>query len=353
VIARNSSFAYKGKSVNVQQIGKELGVLYILEGSVQKAGDRVRITAQLIDTTTGYHLWSENYDRDLSDIFALQDEVTLKIMTAMQIKLTAGEQARLWEGQTTNIQAFDRQMRGIECFFRINEKDNKQARQLFKEAISLDKASAMSHALLGFTHILDLLFRWSKSPLQSFEEAEKNAEKALDLNDSLDFSHILLGWTYLFKRQHDKAIKEGERAIELNPNGAEAHVQLAFILILSDNTALAIKLLKRALRLNPIPPSYYYDFLAFAYRNSGDYEKAIKLAEKSLRGNPDQLTGYLTLAASYSLLNRTEEAHKAVEEVLRINPDFSLEYYAKTLPYKRQETADKFVEALRKAGLPE
>ena len=353
VIARNSSFAYKGKSFNVQQVGKELGVLYVLEGSVQKAGDRVRITAQLIDTTTGYHLWSENYDRDLSDIFALQDEITVKLINTMQIKLTYGEQARLWEQELTNIQAFDKQMRGTECFFRLNEKDNKQARQLFKETINLDKASAMSYALLGFTHMLDLVYRWSKSPLQSFAEAEKNAGKALDLNDSLDLAHILLGWTYLFKRQHGKAIKEGERAIELNPNGAEAHAQLAFILILSDKTDLAIKLLKRAFRLNPIPPSYFYDFLAMAHRNNGDYEKAIKLAEKGLIGNPDQLTVYLTLTTSYSLLNRTEEAHKAVEEVLRINPDFSLEYYAKTMPYKRQETADKFVEALRNAGLPE
>ena len=353
VIARNSSFAYKGKSVNVQQIGKKLGVRYVLEGSVQKAGDRVRITAQLIDATTGYHLWSENYDRNLSDIFALQDEITVKLINTMQIKLTYGEQARLWEQELTDIQAFDKQMRGTECFFRFNEKDNKQARQLFEESITFDKSSAMSYALLGFTHMLDLVYRWSQFPLRSFEEAEKNAQKALSFNESLDLGHILLGWTYLFKRQHDEAIKEGERAIELNPNGAEAHAQLAFILILSDKTELAIKLIKRAFRLNPIPPSHYYDFLAMAHRNNGDYEKAIKLAEQGLVGNPDQLAVYLTLTTSYSLLNRTEEARKAAEEVLRIDPDFSLEYYANTMPYKRQETADKFIDALRKAGLPE
>jgi adenylate cyclase len=353
VIARNSSFAYKGKSVNVQQIGKKLGVRYVLEGSVQKAGDRVRITAQLIDATTGYHLWSENYDRNLSDIFALQDEITVKLINTMQIKLTYGEQARLWEQELTDIQAFDKQMRGTECFFRFNEKDNKQARQLFEESITFDKSSAMSYALLGFTHMLDLVYRWSQFPLRSFEEAEKNAQKALSFNESLDLGHILLGWTYLFKRQHDEAIKEGERAIELNPNGAEAHAQLAFILILSDKTELAIKLIKRAFRLNPIPPSHYYDFLAMAHRNNGDYEKAIKLAEQGIVGNPDQLAVYLTLTTSYSLLNRTEEARKAAEEVLRIDPDFSLEYYANTMPYKRQETADKFIDALRKAGLPE
>ena len=143
VIARNSSFAYKGKSVNVQQVGKELGVRYVLEGSVQKAGDRVRITAQLIDTITGFHLWSENYDRELSDIFALQDELTTKLMEIMQIKLTFGEQARLWVGGTTNIQAYDRHMRGNDCFFRNNEKDNKQAQQFYEEAINIDNAYAM------------------------------------------------------------------------------------------------------------------------------------------------------------------------------------------------------------------
>ena len=139
----------------------------------------MRITAQLIDATTGYHLWSENYDRDLSDIFALQDEITLKLIDTMQIKLTFGEQARLWEGGTTSIQAYDMQMRGIDCFFRNNEKDNKQAQQFYKEAINIDKNYASAYAMLGFTHIFDLFFEWSKSPIKSFEQAEKCAENAL------------------------------------------------------------------------------------------------------------------------------------------------------------------------------
>ncbi|RLC05574.1 MAG: adenylate/guanylate cyclase domain-containing protein [Deltaproteobacteria bacterium] len=353
VIARNSSFAYKGQSISVKQIARELGVKYILEGSVQKAGDRVRITAQLINATTGYHMWSERYDRDLSDIFALQDEITMKLISAMMVNLTAGEQARLWEGGTTNIQAYDRLMRGHNCFIRNNEKDNKQAQQFYKEAIKIDKDWSFPYAMIGFTHLFNLLYRWSKSPIKSFEEAEKNVEKALILNASLDIAHSLLGWIYLFKRQHDMAIKEGERAIELNPNGAEAHGQLAFILCLSDETELAIKLLKRALRLDPIPPPHFYIILAMAYRNKGRYEKAIELSEKGLVGNPDQLAVYLTLAASYWFLNQTEKAHKAVEEVLRIDPNFSLEYHAKTMPYKNQETGDKFADALRKAGLPD
>jgi adenylate cyclase len=353
VIARNSSFAYKGKSLSVKQIAQELGVRYILEGSVQKAGNRVRITAQLIDSTTGYHLWSENYDRDLSDIFALQDEITLKLINTMQIKLTFGEQARLWEGATTNIQAYDKLMRGNECFFRLNEKDIKQAQQFYKEAIDIDKAFALAYAMLGFTHMFDLMFRWSESPIQSFEQAERCSKNAFALNESLDVAHLLSGWINLFKRQHDEAIKDGKRAIELNPNGAEAHAHFAFILCFSDEIELAIKLIKRAFRLNPIPPPHFYIFLAMAYRNNEQYEKAIGASKKGLSGNPDQLPGYLSLAASYSSLNLAEKARNAVEEVLRINPNFSLEHYANTLPFKNHEKLDKFINALRKAGLSE
>jgi len=353
VIGRNSSFAYKGKSITTKQIAQELGVRYILEGSVQKAGDRVRITAQLIDATTDYHMWSERYDRDLSDMFVLQDEITMKLIFAMQINLTSGEQARLWGGGGTNIQAFDWLMRGNDCFLRNNEKDNKQAQQFYKKAIDIDKTYTWSYVMLGFTHLFDLLYRWSKSPLKSFEEAETCAEKALALDDSLDLTHILWGWIFLFRRQYDEAIKEGEQAIVLNPNGAEAHIHLAFILCLSGETELGIKTAKRAFRLNPIPLPHYYIILAMAYRNNRQYEKAIELSEKGLIVSPDQLSVYLTLAASYIFLNRTEEAHKAVIEILRIDPNFSIKYHAKTMPYKHQEIGDKFIDALRKAGLPE
>ena len=353
VIARNSSFAYKGKSIKIKQIAQELGVKFILEGSVQRAEERVRITAQLIDATTDYHMWSESYDRELTDIFALQDEITLKLMNTMQIKLAFGEQARLWEGVTTNIQAYDIHMRGMECFLRNNQKDNKQAQRFYNEAINIDKDYALSYVMLGFAHMFDLLYRWSSSPIKSFEEAEECAKTALTLNDSLDLAHLIMGWVYLFKRQHNEAIKEGERAVELNPNGAEAHIQLSFILCLSDDTELAIKMAKRAFRLNPIPLPHYYIILAMAYRNNRQYVKAIELSEKGLIDNPDQLSVYLTLAATYIYLNRTEEAQRAAEEVLRIDPNFSIKYHATTMPYKRKETGDRFSEALRKAGLPD
>ena len=206
--------------------------------------------------------------------------------------------------------------------------------------------------MMGLAHLFDLLYGWSASPIKSFEQAEACAEEALALNDSLDFAHLISGWISVFKRQYDEAIKAGERAIQLNPNGAEAHAQLAYILCMSDETESAIKLIKRAFRLNPIPLPHFYVILAMAYRNNEQYDKAIAVAEKAVSDNPDLLAAYLTLAASYTFLNRTEEAQKAVADILRITPNFSLEYYANTLPYKNQETTDRYVEALRKAGLP-
>jgi len=353
VIARNSSFAYKGKSVSTKQIAHELGVKYILEGSVQMAGDRVRITAQLIDAATDYHMWSEHYDRDLTDIFALQDEITMQLISAMTINLTEGEQARLWAGETQSLQAYDRYMRGNDCFLRNNKKDNKQARHFFKEAINIDNTWVLPYVLLGNTHCTDLMFGWSESPIQSFEEAEKNSQKALAINDSHDLVHGLLGFIYLLKREHDKAIKEAKQAIDLNPNGAEAHFYLGFILCCSDKIESAIKMLKRAFRLNPIPPTHYYYILATAYRMNGEYEKAIGLAKEVLKSSPDQLEAYLLLVVSYSLSDRLQESRQAAEEVMRIDPDFSIKRVSKTFPYKHQETIDKIIYALRKGGLPE
>lgn len=353
VIARNSSFAYKDRSIGAKQIARELGVKYILEGSVQKSGERVRITAQLIDAITDYHMWSETYDRDLSDIFALQDEITMKLIHSMGVNLTYGEQARLWQGATTKIEAYDMQQRGAEYFLRYNKKDNKQARQFFNEAIKIDKSFAIAHATLGLTYLLDLFLGWSKSPAESFEQVEKCAETVLALEDSLDFGHILSGYVNLLKRQYDEAIKEGERAIELNPNGAEAHHGLGLILYLSGETESAIKLLDRAFRLNPIPPSHYYSSMAAAYRNNEQYEKAIEFAKKCIVDSPDNLLAHLILASSFSILNLAEEARNAAEQIIRIDPNFSVKNWGMTMPYKDQGTLDKIKEAFRKAGLPE
>jgi adenylate cyclase len=353
VIARNSSFAYKGKPISIKQIARELGVKYILEGSVQRAGDRVRITAQLIDATTDYHLWSENYDRDLEDIFALQDEIALKIIDIMHIKFTLGEQARLWAGMTNNIQAYDMFMRGNECFYGFSGQDIAEARKFAKAAIDLDKEYALAYVLLGATLWFDLALGKSKSPLMDLEDIEKCALKALKLNDSLDLAHGLLGSVHLSKSQHQKAIEEGNKAVALNPNGAEAHAMLALILTHSGNHEKAIEFMKRAFRLNPIPPPHYYSNLGTAYCMNGQYLEAIEACKKAIIKSPDFLVPYLIIAASYSSLEKYEKARKTVAEILRIEPKFSVEIMAMYAPFEQKTDLENLREGIRKAGLPE
>jgi len=351
VIARNSTFTYKGKPVKVQQVAEELGVRYVLEGSVRKAGDKVRVTAQLVDAQTGHHLWAERYDRDLKDIFALQDEITMKIVTALRVKLTDGEQARLSAKGTDNLEAYLKYLQGREYGYRFNEEDNVLARQMAKEAIALDPNYAGPYTLMAVTHMMDVWLGWTKSPRESLERTEKLAQKALSIDDSYAHAHVLLGYVYLLKRRHDNSIAEMERAVALAPNASYNIAAFAFALNLAGSPEEAIVWYKKAIRLDPIPRALYFLQLGHIYRNAGRYEEAISTLKKALPRNPDNLLVHLHLAASYNSLNRKEEAHAEAAEVLRIDPKFSLQYFAKTIPYKDQADTERLVEALHKAGL--
>jgi adenylate cyclase len=344
VVARNSTFTYKGKAVNIQQVGKELGVRYVLEGSVQKSDERVRITAQLIDAITGHHLWAETYDRDLKDIFAIQDEITMNIMNALQIELTGGDQWRYWADQTSNIRAFNK------YFHRFTEEDNAQAQKLFEDAIELDPNYAAPYCLLGWTHLNSIYFGWSENPLESFEEAEKFAQKTLTIDEGMDSAHSILSQIFLFKRQYDRAIEEAERAVALAPNGSTAYALFGFTLVFAGRFDDAISMLKKAIRLNPIPPAYFSFFLGLAYRGVGRYEDALEAYQKALPQYPDTIVVRVGLAACYAALGRQQEASEAAAEVLRLNPDFSLDLYAMTAPFKNQSDLEHHLEDLRKAG---
>jgi adenylate cyclase len=351
VISRNSTFVYKGKPVKVQQVGEELGVRYVLEGSVRKAGDRVRITAQLVDATTGGHVWSERYDRDLKDIFVLQDEITMRILTALRVTLTVGEQARVYDKTTEDLDCFLKGLQGLHHFLRFNEDDNVVARQMFEEIIPLDPENPMAYTMLGWTHVMDVWYGSSESTGKSMERASELAKKALALDDTQDYAHSLLGHISLMMRQYDVAIKEGERAIALNPNGADAHAHLAMTLHYAGRLEEAIVLFKRAMRLNPMPPNWYLVNLANAYGHAGQREESIAALQKALQRNPDDLLARIGLATSYCMAGRAEEARAEAAEILRIDPKFSLEYYAKTLPFKNQALTEIAIDALRKAGL--
>jgi len=351
VIARNSTFTYKGKPVKVQKIAEELGVRYVLEGSVRKAGDRVRIAAQLIDAVTGHHLWAERYERNMKDIFALQDEITLKILMALQVKLTEGEQRVLLVKGTDNLNAYLKLLQSSEHSARFTKEDNVLARQLAKEAIALDPGYAMAYLRLSATHIMDSMYGSSESPRESLRLAEELVKKALALDANLAEAHAFLGRIYLTKRQHEKAIAEGERAVAMAPNSDFIHAALAFTLRHAGRPEEAIALFRKAIRLNPIPPVWYVWGLGFSHFMLGQYEEAIAELRKALHRAPDSQFSHIGLAAIYSELGREEDARAAAAEILRIDPTFSLEQWAKTHMYKNQADIDRVVEALHKAGL--
>jgi adenylate cyclase len=344
VIARNSTFTYKGKPVKVQQVAEELGVRYVLEGSVRKAGDKMRITAQLVDALNGHHLWSKRYERNLEDIFAVQDEITKEIITAMQVKLTEGEQARAAARGTDNLEAYLKCLQANEYLHRGNIENNALAKQLTEEAIALDPEYAWAYYNLGRARQSDVWYGTSKSPKQVLAEATELLQKAIVLDDNLAEAHGLLGFIYSVERQHDKAFAQGKKAVALNPNSAMAHLWLGKVLTFASRWEESIPEYKIAIRLNPIPPSYYLWSLGLSYGATGQYDEAIAWCEKAVHMDPDSLMARIMMTAVYSWSGRDEEARTEAAEVLRINPDFSLERFAK-------KAGTGLVSALRKAGL--
>jgi adenylate cyclase len=318
VIARNTAFTYKGKAANVQAVGKELGVRYVLEGSVQKTSDQVRIVAQLVDTTTGGHIWSERYDRLLKDIFALQDEIVQQIVTTLKLQLTLEEQGWIVRKHTDNLEAYDALLRGIEYFVRTTKEANAQARQLFKKALTLDPQYADADALLGWTYLLDWVWRWSADP-QTLEQALALAQQAVTLDDSLPRAHSLLGVIYTQQQQSDQAIAEGERAIALDPNNAESYALQADALISAGRPEEAVRAEAHAMRLNPRYPSWYLNELGLAYRWTGQFAEAVTTLKDAISRNPNFLAAHSNLASSYYLqwLSQQSPAGQTLEPALK------------------------------------
>jgi adenylate cyclase len=350
VIARHSVFTYKGKAVKVQEVSKELGVRYVLEGSVRKANNRVRITAQLVDATTGHHLWAERYDRELIDIFILQDEIVQKIVTTLRLQLTVWERGNLVHKTTANLEAYDAFLRGVVNYWRLTQATNIQARQLWEQAVELDPQYAEAYAWLGWSYLTEWSWQWSQDP-QTLERAFALAQRALALDDSLTAAHMVLGSVYLFKGQHEQAIAEGEQAIALDPNFTEGLMALAGILIFAGRPEGVMELIEKALRLSPHAPAWYITLLGSAYRLAGRDEEAIATYKRALLRTPDFLPAHLVLATMYSELGREEEARAEAAEILRINPNFSLEMWRQTTPLKDQDRLERSLAALRKAGL--
>jgi len=356
VIARNSTFTYKGKAVKVQQVAEELGVRYVLEGSVQRSGDRVRITAQLIDALTGHHLWAEQYERQVGDIFVLQDDITEHVTLALQVKLTEGEQARIRRGHMDNPKAYEYFLRGRETYMSFTKENNDQARKLWEKAAELDPNNSWLQQQIGWTYYRAARFGWTDTPAQALARAEELARKTLAVDDSNAEAYCLLSVVYMSRRQHDKAVEYGERALALAPNFTDITATIAIPFMYSGRPEEAIELVKNAMRLSPYYPAWYLPVLGFAYRFTGQYEEAIALLETwRARANPRSALPYLFLAITYEEAGRGEEAQIAVAEILKRKPKASITGYlkAKTFPYKDPADIDKVVDSLRKAGLPE
>ena len=351
VIARNSTFVYKGKAVKVKQVSEELGVRYVLEGSIRKTGDKVRITAQLIDALTGHHLWAERYDRDLKDIFALQDEITMKIISALQVQLTVGETAHMVEKGTQNLEAYLKGLQAKEEFLHMNKQGFTMAKQLAKEAIALDPKYAFPYTVIAECHMLEAWWGISDSPQESIKLGLEAAQRASVLNDSDPATHAAFNILYMFQRQYDKAIASAERAFELAPGEARTHWVLGRSLAMACRFREAIQYTEQAIRLDPFPHNTYFVTLGTCYRFVGRYEEAVSALKKAIQLAPDNFMAHINLTSTYSMMGREKEARAEAEEVLRINPKFSLDYFAKTLSYKDQAQNDKIINALRKAGL--
>ncbi len=352
VIARNSAFAYKGKAVKVQEVSRELGVRFLLEGSVRKAGKRIRINAQLIDAVKGGHVWAERYDREAGDIFDLQDEVTRKIVAALALNLTQREQDRLARRATNSVTAYDYVLRGMENHYRYTKEANDQSQVLFQRAIDLDPSYAAAYAWLGLT----LLHSWTQGWTQDFQflpKAFELAQKATSLDDSLPEAHRILGDLYLYgAKDHDQAVSEFRNAIALNSNYADAFAGLADALAWAGRTEEAIDSVRKAMRLNPHHHAWYFQPLGLSYLITERWDEAVETYQRGVVRNPDFLGHHLALAGIYAQLGREEEAQAEVKEVLRISPHFSLDLFRQMAPAKDLENLERMAGLLAKAGLP-
>jgi serine/threonine protein kinase/TolB-like protein len=352
VIGRDSSFAYKGKSVKAQQVAEELGVQYVLTGSVQRTGNKVRVTAQLVDALSGRELMSERYDRDLKDIFALQDELTMKVLTEMRVVLDVGETARVMAKGTNNLEAYLKVVQADELILVPNKPNLAMAKKLAGEAIALDPKYAMAYSMMGSALAQEANMGYYKDPKEALEKAKKYGEKAVALYDSLSSAHLHLSWILVVNREYDRAIAEAQRGVDLEPGSAVANSALGQSLSFSGQYEQAVPVLKKALRLTPIPRPSTLAMLASTYPMLGQSPEAIAIAKELTQREPDMPNAHMILAATYMLAGKEPEARAEAAEVLRINPNFSLEQYAKAAPWRNQtDLKERMIEPLRKAGL--
>ncbi len=353
VVARNAAFAYKGAQADVRRVSQELGVRYALEGSVRRAGDRVRINAQLIDAVTGGHLWAQRYDGRLDDVFDLQDQVVRKIVTALEVHLSDQEERMLEHRYTDSGQAYDHFLRGQALWSRFTREDNEAARQMFAKAIEIDPRFARAYGALALTHVYAARFKWSAGFQQSMRQGRVFAERAMALDDSLPQVQLAMGTVRVFSKQPAEAIAAARRAAELDPGYADAFALLSFALTNAGRAAEALDAIQKAFELTPRPPSFYYLHRGRAHYLLGQMGSAIASLEKAVELNASFLVSHLFLAAAYAEAGRVDDAQWQLEQVRAMEPRFSVALWAADELFTDEAYLAALVAGLRKAGLTE
>jgi adenylate cyclase len=352
VIARSSSFAYKGAAVDVKRVGPELGARYVLEGSVRKAGSRVRVTAQLIDAESDHHVWAERYDRELDDIFALQDEITDSIVAALEPAVGKAETQRAHARDPRRLDAWTALQRGTWNLFRYTREDFDVAAELYRTAIEMDPNLAMAHVHLGWLHFVRLTLSWSDQPARTLAEAYQAAQAALALDDDAPGAHAVAGFSKLYMRDYDGALEELARAVELAPSTAMHHYVFGVGLLLAGRPAEAIPEIEQAIRLIPNDSLLvlWISSMSWCHYMLRRYDEALDWAQKAVRRGPHYPMGQRCLTQALAMLGRVEEAKAPLAEFLRLVPDYSYEGTKMQMPFKDPEDFEHYFAGIRKAG---
>ena len=353
VIARNSSFIYKGKSIDMKRVARELGVRYVLEGSVRKGGNRLRITAQLIDAETGNHIWADRYDGDLTDVFALQDAITEKVVAAIEPKLLQAEGIRSQSHSPEDLGAWEMVSQANSLFWRLTKAEGEAAIAILKQAVERYPDYAPAHSMLAFMMLVSAYVGWTAGERQSqVKQAAALATRAAELDDSDPWAYFALGYVAYTMRRTDKAIEEFQRAIDLNPNFAAAHSYLSLALALAGQSDQAITHAEQAIRMSPHDPQNAVCFtaLAAAHYQAGRYGEAVSFGRKALQQRSGWAPGHRIFCASLAQAGQIDEARTELDQLKELHPDISIAWIEKHVPYTAGPMA-KFLEGMRKAGL--
>ncbi len=353
VIARNSTFTYKGRPVNIPEVGKSLGVRYVLEGSVKKSQDKIRVTAQLIDSKTGGHIWAERYDTDFKNVFDLEDDITRKITSALQVKLAVGTSDSIETDRKleTDPDVFENVMRASHMMSGEGKESNKRARKLFEQALESNPKSSRALAGLARTYLSDLQSGWSAARKDDLEKAERYVRQALELNPTSDTALLTLSRVYVAKRDYEGALETAQKALAVNPNNADALAFIGRTLTFQGKPEEAIEKVKKAIRLNPMAPSWYYDSIGLAYIGVGKYDEALSDFTRAKELNQRDIFANIGLIASLSLTGQTNRAKNALDDFLISHPKFAVDEIPRRLPYRNKADLDRIMKALESAGI--